>query len=91
MQQTPRTTLGYLHHAHAVAATEQLEAIELQAFSYIKPAERQRIVRRLERAAAGHPAETVAEERAQKEARWDAAWGQLRGMLGRPRIVAPRE
>jgi hypothetical protein len=92
MHQTPRLTLGYLHHAHAVAATEQLEAIELRAFTYLKSADRRRIVARLERAAAGRPPETVEEERARKEARWDAAWGQLRGIFGGPaRIVAPRE
>jgi hypothetical protein len=91
MEQTPRLILAYIHHAHAVAAVEQLQALEFQGFPHFKPADRRRIVARLERAAAGQMPETAVEERAQKEARWDAAWGQLRGMLGRPRVVVPRE
>lgn len=91
MEQTPRLILAYVHHAHAVAAVERLEALELQGFPHFKPADRRRIVARLERAAAGQMPETAEEQRSQKEARWDAAWGQLRGMLGGARVVVPRE
>jgi hypothetical protein len=82
MQQTPRLTLGYLHHAAAVGAAEQLEAIELQSLPYLKVGDRRTIVARLQRAAAGRGPETPEEERARKEARWDASWARLRGMFG---------
>jgi hypothetical protein len=83
MQQSPRVTLAYLHHAAAVGAAEQLEAIELQSLPYLKGADRQTIVARLQRAASGRGPETPDEERARKEARWDASWARLRGMFGR--------
>jgi hypothetical protein len=82
MQQTPRLTLGYLHHAHAVAAIEQLDAIELQSFPYLKTGDRRTIFARLQRAAAGHGPETAEDERTRKQARWDASWARLRGMFG---------
>lgn len=91
MHQSPRLTLGYLHHAHAVAATEQLEALEIQSLPNFKQADRRRVLARLQRAAAGQPPETAEEARAAQEARWDTAWGQMRGLLGPPRIVAPAE
>jgi hypothetical protein len=83
MQQTPRLTLGYLHHAHAVGAAEQLEAIEMQSLPYLKVADRRTVVARLQRAASGRGPETPEEERARKEAGWDASWARLRGMFGR--------
>jgi hypothetical protein len=83
MQQTPRLTLGYLHHAYAVGAAEQLDAIELQSLPYLKARDRQMIVGRLQRAASGRGPELPEEERARKEARWDASWARLRGMFGR--------
>lgn len=92
MEQTPRLILAYVHHAHAIAATEQLEALEIQCLPNLKQADRRRVLARLQRAAAGQPSETAEEARAAQEARWDAAWGQLRGMLGgRGRVVIPRE
>jgi hypothetical protein len=83
MQQTPRLTLAYLHHAAAVGAAEQLDAIELQSLPYLKAADRRRIVGRLQRAASGRGPETAEEARARKEAGWDASWARLRGMFGR--------
>jgi hypothetical protein len=83
MAMSPNLILGYLHHAQAIAAQEQLDAAEVQALPYLKRNDQRRAVERLERAAAGLT-RTPAEERAQKQAAWDAGWDRLRGVLGGP-------
>jgi hypothetical protein len=85
MAMSPRLILGYLHHAQAVGAIERLEAISSQALPYQKGPEQRREIERLRRVADGLPALTPAEEHAQRQAGWDAAWDRLRGRLGTAR------
>ena len=78
---SPNLIGGYLYHAAAVAAQEQLAAAEVQALPYLKRSEQRRVFERLELAAAGS---SPAEAHAQKQARFDAGWARLRGALGSP-------
>jgi hypothetical protein len=82
MGMSPSLILGYLHHAQAVEAIEQLNAISAQALPYQTGPARHREIARLQRLADGLPALTAAEASAQRQAGWDAGWARLRGKLG---------
>lgn len=86
MAQSLGVTLGYLHHAQAVAAVERLDAVQIQALPYMKKHDQRRLLERLQRTADGLPAE----DRTEAQTKWDAAWARLRGMLG-PGQLAPGE
>lgn len=76
---------GYLHHAPALAAQEQLDAYEVQRLFHLRPHDRRRGLAELQRVAAGQPMPTAAATAAARQAEYDAGWARLRRHLGGPR------
>lgn len=108
MGMRPTTLLRYLHHARAVEAQEALHQANVQALPWLRGAAYTELVQRWQLQAGGYEAAQVDEQlQAERQARWDANWQRLRGMVGRrptpgkrpppvrlapgERIVAPRE
>ena len=79
---------GYLHHAQAIQALEQLETYQTARLLHLKLRDRQRAIAELQRVADGRPAPTAAQTAAEKQAEWDAGWARLRGHLGAANIHA---
>lgn len=73
---------GYLHHAQAIQALEQLEAYQTARLLHLSPKDRRRAISELQRVADGKPAPTTEQTEAEKRAEWDAAWAALRRRLG---------
>lgn len=82
MGMTLRQIGGYLHHAQAIQALEQLEAYQTARLLHLSPRDRRRGIAELQRVADGKPAPTAAQTEAEKRAEWDAGWAGLRRRLG---------
>jgi hypothetical protein len=73
---------GYLHHAQAIQALEQLETYQTARLLHLRSGDRMRAIADLQRVADGRPAPSAAQTEAQKRAEWDAEWARLRQHLG---------